>query len=109
MGPGLASLPGRMLKLQKARRPCHSHNWVENGPGDRPKLNVDTKGSLSTSGQAQATAGSTPTTSDWAICLLLGPGEGTVQSKHELFISRTANPWKFFTTGSLVLKTLLFP
>lgn len=49
-------------KPQRARRPSLSIAKDGHKLGGQCELTVDTKGSLSTSGQAQASAGSTPVT-----------------------------------------------
>lgn len=66
---------------------------VGSGLGHWPKLSVDTKGSLFTSGQAQASAGSTP--SHWLLGNQFAFGAWVrvpVERKHALFTSRMTNP-----------------
>lgn len=65
------------------------------GLADWPTLSIDTKRSLFTSGQAQASAGSTP--SGWLLGNQFALGarvRAPVERKYELFIKRMTNPWK---------------
>lgn len=93
----LARAPRRMLSSRVRRG---------GGLGGRPELSVDTKGSLSTSGQAQASAGSTPCDGLLGNVFASGLSEGS-RAEKQIIYQNNSNTCPLLTAPPRALKPAL--